>query len=139
MSFTRWFVSATFTGGLIALSLQVGGIAQSAPSSTLLIADSSSTSQKVPNGVRDAESGSKMQVDKDGSGLTDPQANTIGGQIGTSYQRPDSDTPKTPGSRLTEKSGGTGSGSDKPGARGGPGDSSSSGISGGSGAGCCGK
>jgi len=45
MSSTRWFVSATFTGGLIALSLQIGGIAQSAPSSILLIADSSSTSQ----------------------------------------------------------------------------------------------
>ena len=103
MSFTRWFISATFTGGLIALSLQVGGIAQSAPSSMLLIADSSSTSQNgqqiVPSGERDAESSSKMP-------------------LGTSSQRSDSDTPKTPGSRLTEKSSISGEGSDKPGATG---------------------
>ena len=140
MSSTRWFVSATFTGGLIALSLQVGGIAQSAPSSILLIADSSSTSQneqqKVPSGAGDAESSSKMHLEKDGSGIMDPQLNKIGGQIGTSAQRSDNDTPKTPGSRLTERSGITGSGSDKSGATGG---SSSSGMSGGSGPGCCGK
>ena len=140
MSFTRWVVSATFTGGLIAFSLQVGGIARSAPSSKLLIADSSSTSQNgqqnVPSGGRDAESSSKIQLDKDGPGTTDP--NRIGGQIGTSSQRSDTDTPKTPGSRLTEKSGITGSGSDKP-ATAAPDGSSSSGISGGNGAGCCGK
>ena len=134
MSSTRWFVSATFTGGLIALSLQVGGIAQSAPSSILLIADSSSQNGQHPSGVRDAESSSKLQPDKVGPGITDP--NKIGGQIGTSAQRSDNDTPKTPGSRLTERSGITGSGSDKSGATGG---SSSSGMSGGSGPGCCGK
>ena len=112
MSFTHWFVSATFTGGLIALSLQVGGIAQSAPASILLIADSSSISQngqqKGPTGMRDAEPGSKMQLDKDGSGIAS----------GTSSQRSDSDTPKTPGSSLTERSGKTGSGSAKAGATG---------------------
>jgi hypothetical protein len=102
MSFTRWFVSATFTGGLIALSLQGGGIAQSAPSSIHLIAD--------------AGSSSKMQLDKDGSGITDPQSNKIGVPLGTSSQRPDSDMPKTPGSKLTEKSSISGEGSDKPGA-----------------------
>ena len=102
MSSTRWFVSATFTGGLIALSLQVGGIAQSAPSSILLIADSSSQNGQHPSGVRDAESSSKLQPDKVGPGITDP--NKIGGQIGTSAQRSDNDTPKTPGSRLTERS-----------------------------------
>ena len=134
MSSTRWFVSATFTGGLIALSLQVGGIAQSAPSSILLIADSSSQNGQHPSGVRDAESSSKLQPDKVGPGITDP--NKIGGQIGTSAQRSDNDTPKTPGSRLTERSGITGSGSDKSGATGG---SSSSGMSGGDGTGCCGK
>jgi len=134
MSSTRWFVSATFTGGLIALSLQVGGIAQSAPSSILLIADSSSQNGQHQSGVRDAESSSKLQPDKVGPGITDP--NKIGGQIGTSAQRSDNDTPKTPGSRLTERSGITGSGSDKSGATGG---SSSSGMSGGSGPGCCGK
>lgn len=141
MSFTGWFVAATFTGGLIALSLQVGGIAQSAPSSLLLIADSSSTSQngqqKVPSGAGDAESSSKMHLGKDGSGIMDPQLNQIGGQLGTSSQRSDSDTPKTPGSRLTERS--SGSDSETPGATGAPGGSSSSGMSGGSGAGCCGK
>ena len=31
MSFTRLVVSATFTGGLIALSLQAGDIAQASP------------------------------------------------------------------------------------------------------------
>ena len=98
MSFTRWFVSATFTGGLLALSLQGGGVVQAAP-----IGDSSSDSQegqqKVPSGMRDAESSSKMQRDKDGAGS-------------------DTDTPKTPGSRLTERTGITGAGSDKPGATG---------------------
>ncbi len=67
MSFTRWVISATFTGGLIALFLQGGGVVQAAP-----IADSSSGSQegqqKVPSGMRDAESSSKMQRDKDGAG-----------------------------------------------------------------------
>lgn len=143
MSFTGWFVAATFTVGLIALSLQVGGIAQSAPSSLLLIADSSSTSQngqqKIPSGAGDAESSSKMHLEKDGSGIMDPQLNQIGGQLGTSSQRSDSDTPKTPGSKLTEKSGMTGAGSDKPSAAAVPGGSSSSGMSGGSGAGCCGN
>jgi len=66
----------------------------------------------------------------------DPQLNKIGGQLGTSSQRSDSDTPKTPGSKLTEKSGMTGANSDKPGS---PGGSSSSGMSGGDGTGCCGK
>ena len=135
MSFTRWFVSATFTGGLIALSLQGGGIVQAAP-----IADSSSSSsqdgqQKVPSGMRDAESSSKMQRDKDGAGIADTQSRRIGGQMGTSAQRADTDTPKTPGSRLTEKSGITGSSSDKPGATGPTGGGSSSGMSGQSGAG----
>ena len=97
MSLTRWFVFATFTIGLIALLLEVGGIAQSASSSILLIADSSSSSQ---------------------NGQPDPQSNNIGGQIGTSSQRSDSDVPKTPGSKLTEKSNMTGSDSDKPGATG---------------------
>jgi hypothetical protein len=122
MPFTRRFISATFTGGLIALSLQVGGIAQSAPSSMLLTADSSSTSQngqqKVQSGERDAESSSQMQRDKDGAGITDPQSNKIGVPLGTSSQRSDSDTPKTPGSRLTERSSISGEGSDKPGATG---------------------
>jgi len=135
MSFTRWFVSATFTGGLIALSLQGGGVVQAAP-----IADSSSSSsqdgqQKVPSGMRDAESSSEMQRDKDGAGIADTQSHRIGGQFGTSAQRADTDTPKTPGSRLTEKSGITGSGSDKPGATVPTGAGSSSGMSGQSGAG----
>lgn len=135
MSFTRWFVSATFTGGLIALSLQGGGVVQAAP-----IADSPSSSsldgqQKVPSGMRDAETSSEMQRDKDGAGIVDTQSHRIGGQIGTSAQRADTDTPKTPGSRLTEKSGITGSGSDKPGATGPTGGGSTSGMSGQSGAG----
>lgn len=135
MSFTRWFVSAAFTGGLIALSLQGDGVVQAAP-----IGDSSSSSsqdgqQKVPSGMRDAESSSEMQRDKDGAGIADTQSHRIGGQIGTSAQRADTDTPKTPGSRLTEKSGITGSGSDKPGATGPTGGGSSSGMSGQSGAG----
>ena len=53
MSFTRWFVFATFTGGLLALSLQGGGVVQAAP-----IADSPAGGQegqqKVPSGMRDA-------------------------------------------------------------------------------------
>jgi len=79
--------------------------AQSAPSSILLMADSSSTSQnaqqKVPSGAREAGSSNKMQLDRDGSGITDPHSNKFGGQ---SSQREDIDTPKTPGSRLTERS-----------------------------------
>ena len=134
MSFTRWFVFATFTGGLLALSLQGGGVVQAAP-----IADSSSGGQegqqKVPGGMRDAESSSKMQRDKDGAGIADTQSHRIGGQFGTSAQRADTDTPKTPGSRLTERSGITGSGSDKTGATGPTVGGSSSGMSGGSGAG----
>ena len=106
MSFSRWVVSATFTGGLIALSLQCGGIVQAAP-----IAESSSGSQeghqKVPSGMRDADSSSKMQRDHDGAGVADTQSHRIGGQFGTSAQRADTDTPKTPGSRLTENSGNT--------------------------------
>jgi hypothetical protein len=135
MSFTRWLVSATFTGGLIALSLQDGGVVQAAP-----IGDSSSSSsqnvqQQIPSGMRDAESSSKMQRDKDGAGITDTQSHRIGGQFGTSAQRSDTDTPKTPGSRLTEKTGITGSGSEKPGATGPTSGGSPSGMSGESGAG----
>lgn len=106
MSFSRWVVSATLTGGLIALSLQGGGVVQAAP-----IADSSSGSQeghqKVPSGMRDADSSSKMQRDNDGAGIADTQSHRIGGQFGSSAQQDDTDTPKTPGSRLTEKNGNT--------------------------------
>ena len=144
MSSTRWFVSATFTGGLIALSLQVGGVVQASPSSTFLIADSSTSSsqngqQKVPSGVRDAESSSKMQRDKDGSGNTDSESNKIGGQFSTSSQPSDSSTPEASGSRVMESTGITGASSDKPGATGPTGGGSSSGMKGGSGAGGDGK
>src|ERR1700704_3942306 len=76
MSFTRLVVSATFTGGLIALSLQAGGIVQAAPSPAFLIADSSSSSSQGEQrdsrkGMRDAESSGKMQGDKDAADYAD--------------------------------------------------------------------
>ena len=93
MSFTRLVVSATFTGGLIALSLQAGGIAQAAPSPAFLIADSSSSSSQGEQrdsrkGMRDAESSGKMQGDKDAANTAD--SNKMGGQSSQSSQPSDS-------------------------------------------------
>ena len=70
MSITRWFLYASFTGGIIALSLQPSGIANA---STILVTDQSSSSNKETQresssgkkGMSDAESSGKMQSDKD--------------------------------------------------------------------------
>lgn len=72
MSITRWFLYASFTGGIIALSLQPSGIANAAQASTILVTDQSSSSNQEQRdsrsgkkGMSDAESSGKMQSDKD--------------------------------------------------------------------------
>ena len=73
MSFTRWVIYASFTGGIIALSLQPSGIANATQTSTFLVTDQSSESSQDAQrdshsrkkGMSDAESSGKMQSDKD--------------------------------------------------------------------------
>ena len=73
MTFTRWFVYASFASGVIALSLQPSGIAHATPSPILLVADQPSSSsqdgQRDPRsgktGTANAEVSGKMQSDKD--------------------------------------------------------------------------
>ncbi len=73
MSITRWLLYASFTGGIIALSLQPSGIANAAQASTVLVTDQSSSSNQDTQrdsrsgkkGMSDAESSGKMQSDKD--------------------------------------------------------------------------
>jgi len=72
MSFTRWVVYASFTGGIIALSLQPSGIANATQPSIFLVADQSPgssqdtqrDSRRGNKGMSDAESSGKMQGDK---------------------------------------------------------------------------
>jgi len=87
MSFTRWFIYASFTGGIIALSLQPSGIANAAQSSIILVADQSSTttqdaqrdSRSGKKGTSDAETSGKMQSDKNpASGNMDPNTRMDG-------------------------------------------------------------
>ena len=86
MSFTRWIIFATFTGGVITLSLQPTGIVSATESATILVADQSlSSSQDTQRdshrgkkGTSSAESSGKMQSDKDpysGGGNIDPSSN----------------------------------------------------------------
>lgn len=58
MSMTRWFLYASFTGGIIALSLQPNGIANA---STILVTDQSSSSNQDTQ--RDSHSGKKGMSD----------------------------------------------------------------------------
>lgn len=110
MSFTRWFVYASFATGVIALSLQLSGMAQATPSPIVLVANQSSTSsQEVQRDFRsktrtaDAESSGKMQSEKDalsGGGNMDPNSRSDGkssrGQ--GSEVAPGSANPGAPGS-----------------------------------------
>lgn len=73
MSFTRWFVYASFASGVIALSLQPSGFVNASSLPILQVADqSSSSSQDQPRelrsgktGTANAESSGKMQSEKD--------------------------------------------------------------------------
>lgn len=75
MSFTRWIIFASFTGGILALSLQPIGIANATKTSTILVANphegsSQDTGQDSPRSGKGgmssaAESSGKMQSDKD--------------------------------------------------------------------------
>jgi hypothetical protein len=73
MSFTRWFIYASFASGVMAFPLQASGIANATPSPILLVADQSSSSsqegQREPHsgktGTANAESSGKMQSEKD--------------------------------------------------------------------------
>jgi hypothetical protein len=89
MSFTRWFVYASFASGVIALSLQPSGIAHATPSPILLVADqlsgSSQDGQRDPRsgktGTANAEVSGKMQNDKDalsGGGNMNPSSRVDG-------------------------------------------------------------
>jgi hypothetical protein len=89
MSFTRWVICASFTGGIIALSLQPSGIANATKTSTFLVTDQSSgssqdaqrDSRSGKKGMSEAESSGKMQSDKDaqpGGGKIDPSSKIDG-------------------------------------------------------------
>lgn len=73
MSITRWFLYASFAGGIIALSLQPSGIANASKTSAFLVTDQSPgssqdtqrDSRSGKKGMSDAESSGKMQSDKD--------------------------------------------------------------------------
>lgn len=89
MSFTRWFIYASFASGVIALPLQAGGIANATPSPILLVADQSSSSSQDEQresrsgktGTANAESSGKMQSDRDalsGGGNMNPSSRVDG-------------------------------------------------------------
>jgi hypothetical protein len=72
MSFARWVIYASFTGGIIALSLQPSGMANATSTSTFLVTDKSSGSTQGQQGSRsgmkgmsEAESSGKMRSDKE--------------------------------------------------------------------------
>ena len=133
MSFTRWVIYASFTGGIIALSLQPSGIANATQTYTFLMADQSSgSSQDAQRDSRsgkkrmsDAESSGKMQSSKDalpGGGNVDPSSKLdgqssreLGGgsSQGTSQKDPNygSGGPSTPPSSSNPGMSGTGTGS----------------------------
>lgn len=83
MSFTRWVLYASFTGGILALSLQPIGIANAAQASAILVADQPmSGSQDTQRDSRigkkstsDAESSGRLQGNKQlGSGSMESQS-----------------------------------------------------------------
>ena len=89
MSFTRWFVYASFAGGVLALSLQPSGMAHATPSLIVLVADqSSSSSQDMQRdsrsgkaGAANAEVSGKMQSERDarsGGGNMNPSSRSDG-------------------------------------------------------------
>ncbi len=79
MSFTRWIIFASFTGGIIALSLQPSGFAHATSTTTFLVANPHSgstqetqrTSPGMKKGMSGAESSGKMQIDKDAQSGSD--------------------------------------------------------------------
>ena len=89
MSFTRWFVYASFAGGALALSLQPSGMAHATPSLIVLVADQPSSSshdgqldpRSGKTGTANAEVSGKMQNDKDalsGGGNMNPSSRSDG-------------------------------------------------------------
>lgn len=121
MSFTRWCVYASFASGVIALSLQPGGIANATSSPIVLVADQSSTSSqdvqrdsRSKTGTANAESSGKMQSEKDalsGGGNMNPSSRFEGksnrGQ--GSEVAPGSANPGAPGSSGSSPSSGNSS------------------------------
>lgn len=121
MSFTRWFVYASFASGVIALSLQPSGIANATPSPIVLVADQSlSSGQDVQRDYRSkpgrgsAESSGKMQSEKDAlpeDGNMNPSSRSDGksnrGQ--GSEVAPGSTNPGAPGSSGSSPSSGNSS------------------------------
>ena len=88
MSFTRWFVYASF-GGVLAFSLQPSGMAHATPSLIVLVADqSSSSSQDMQRdsrsgkaGAANAEVSGKMQSERNapsGGGNMNPSSRSDG-------------------------------------------------------------
>lgn len=89
MTFTQWFIYASLASGVIALPLQVSGIANATPSPILLVADQSSSSspdeqrdsRSGKTGTANAESSGKMQSDRDvlsGGGNMNPSSRSDG-------------------------------------------------------------
>ena len=87
MSFTRWFVYASFASGVIALSLQPSGMANATSSPIVLVADQSSSSgqdvqrDRSKKGTANAESSGKMQSERDalpGDGNMNPSSRSDG-------------------------------------------------------------
>ena len=103
MSFTRWFVYASFASGVIALSLQPSGIVH-AHSSPMLVADQSASSS--PDGQRDsrsgktgttnAESSGKMQSEKDPNSRFEGKSSGPGSEVAPGSTKPG--TPNSSGS-----------------------------------------
>lgn len=108
MSFTRWFVYASFASGVIALSLQPSGIVNASSLPILLVADqSSSSSQDQPRelrsgkkGTANAESSGKMQSEKDA---------LSGGRNKDGKSRQEQGSEVAPGSTIPSATGGSGS------------------------------
>ena len=116
MSFTRWFVYASFASGVIALSLQPSGIVNASSSPILQVADqSSSSSQDQPRelrsgktGTANAESSGKMQSEKDA--LSGGKKDGKSRQEQGSEVAPGSTNPGAPGSSGSSPASGISSG-----------------------------
>ncbi len=100
MSFTRWFVYASFASGIIALLLQPTGIANATPSPTVLVADQSSGSSQGgqqdsrggKTGTSNAEFSGKMKNndplnDMDPTSKMDSRPNQLSGRSQGTQQR----------------------------------------------------
>ncbi len=113
MSFTRWIIFASFTGGILALSLQPSGIANATSTSTILVANphegssqdtlrSNSLTEK--NIFSGAESSEKMQSNKDAQSSGD----RMGKNSKTIDQSRDQGGGESPGSREKDPNYGSG-------------------------------